>query len=425
MSRPTGAARVLALFSFVLFVFAPQAQAVKRRAFATSTTWSGSINTWPGATGATVLDKADSVCRTLAAAADPAPLPNANTYRAWLSTTTTDAYCHVQGLTGKKFNNCNNGALVGGGPWYIANGTAAFTGALDDLVDDGVIYRAVTRDENNVAIPEDLNLRYYWTGTGRDGASSTSDCSGWTSPANNLSGTVGDGRAGAVGWTETGNGFCDAPRRLLCLEPGASEATPAAWQPSALVFLSTETGSGDFSTWTSAGGFAGVNAAYNVCRTLAEAAHLPDPHSFVPWISNLAVDARDRLTTDGPFRRVDGYSVASDLLDLTNGSMDNGIYVYETGDYLFASVSRFVWTGSDPSGLVTADACDNWTENSASDFGTSGNAAVGTVDVWTESNIHQCAISQHLYCISNTITLFWDGFDLTGDTSRWSDAVAP
>ena len=33
-------------------------------------------------------------------------LPNAGTYRAWLSTSTTDAWCHVQGLSGKKSNNC-------------------------------------------------------------------------------------------------------------------------------------------------------------------------------------------------------------------------------------------------------------------------------------------------------------------------------
>ena len=39
--------------------------AVTRRAFVTSVSGTGNIATWPGATGAAVLDKADSVCRAL------------------------------------------------------------------------------------------------------------------------------------------------------------------------------------------------------------------------------------------------------------------------------------------------------------------------------------------------------------------------
>ncbi|MEO8277350.1 MAG: hypothetical protein ABI639_14140, partial [Thermoanaerobaculia bacterium] len=83
------------------------AQATQRRAFITSVTGTGNLASWAGATGATVLDKADSVCRARAAAALPTPLPNAGTYRAWLSTSTTDAYCHVQGASGTRFGGCD------------------------------------------------------------------------------------------------------------------------------------------------------------------------------------------------------------------------------------------------------------------------------------------------------------------------------
>ena len=423
MPRMSRAARGLALYSFALLVLASAGTAEKRRAFATSTAWTGDIQNWPGATGGTVLDKADSVCRTLAADADPEPLPHANTYRAWLSIIGTDAYCHVQGLTGTRLNDCNHVAQPGAGPWYIANGTATFTASLDELVDDGVIFRAVTRDENNATLPADSGGRTYWTGTTADGKSSTSDCSGWSSPASNLSGTIGDGRAGAVQWTQFGNAFCDSSRRLLCVEPGASETTPLAWQPSAIVFLSSETGSGDLETWPSAGGFSGVNAAYQVCESLAEAAHLPDPGSFAPWLSTLAIDARDRITTDGPFRRVDGYAVASDFDDLTNGAIDNGIYVDENGAYLFDPASRFAWTGSDASGFWTGETCSLWDDGTAAANGTTGLAPIGTVADWTDNVDRSCSASQHLYCISNTVTLFWDGFELTGDPSRWSNTA--
>ena len=47
-----------------------------------------------------------------------------------------------------------------------------------------------------------------------------------------------------------------------------------------------------------------------ICRNLATTARLPAPESFVAWLSDAGTDAIDRLTTDGPFRRPDGFSIA-------------------------------------------------------------------------------------------------------------------
>ncbi len=124
------AVRILAGLGIVLFAVAPAA-AVKRRVFATSVQGTGDLSTWPEATGATAFARADAICRARAVTATPTPLPNAATYRAWISTSTTDAYCHVQGLSGKKDTGCGGGTPSGGGPWYLANGITAFAAKLE------------------------------------------------------------------------------------------------------------------------------------------------------------------------------------------------------------------------------------------------------------------------------------------------------
>ena len=126
-ARKRRAARAAILFALALAASAGSAAAIKRRAFVTSASGTGNLSTWPGATGATALERADSICRLLAQTASPAPLPNAATYRAWLSTSTTDAFCHVQGASGKKSTDCGGAALPGGGPRYRVDGVSPFT----------------------------------------------------------------------------------------------------------------------------------------------------------------------------------------------------------------------------------------------------------------------------------------------------------
>jgi hypothetical protein len=33
-----------------------------------------------------------------------------------------------------------------------------------------------------------------------------------------------------------------------------------------------------------------------------------------------------------------------------------------------------------------------------------------------------CSTEGHLYGFSSVVTLFWDGFEMTGNTSRWDGA---
>lgn len=407
----------LAAVAAVSGTLAAPSGAIKRRAFVTSISGTGNLATWPGAVGATAHERADAICRSRASAG---VLPNAATYRAWLSADAADAYCHVQGLSGFKSNGCDGAPLPGAGPWFLANGITNFTGSLDELVGpEGVIFRPVMLDEFQNEVDPDYFTRQVWTGT-RPSGSGWNDCSDWTASVG-AAGAYGDALGSAVVWTQfAGGGACSDSRRLLCLEPGPSETVTLGWSPGALVFVSSVDGSAELATWPEAAGATGINAGYAICNQLASAAHLPSPASFVPFLSTPAVSAKDRLTTNGPFRRIDGYAIANNLADLLDGANQNSLHVREDG--LYADEDLRVWTGTLADGTGSASGtCGGWTEG-ASGFGVTGKASAARTGEWTDINAFACAGPQNLYCFSNAITLFWDGFE-SADTARWSSSV--
>ncbi|MBZ0103495.1 MAG: hypothetical protein K8I65_15150 [Thermoanaerobaculia bacterium] len=408
----------LSVTLLALVVAASPAAAVKRRAFVTSVTGTGNIPSWPGSSGATVLERADSICRARAAAAS---LPNASLYRAWLSTSTVDAYCHVQGLSGTRANACGGASQPGGGPWYLVNGVSTFTPDLATLTGPGrVVYRGVYFDEFGAGVPNSYDGAY-WTGTAADGTATQQNCSNWTTGDGSTSGYYGTARGGSYVWTTWGHQSCSVTKRLLCLEWGASETTSQPWAPGALVFVSTAQGLGNLAAWPQAGATVGIDAGDAICRNLASAAHLPSPASFVAWLSDDAHDAIDRLTTGGPFRRLDGYPVASSKADLVDGIIGNSPHQDENGAYIQNHGSIFTGTAGD--GLATAFNCTNWT-NSQSGSGTYGYATLARDDAWTAWGDNGGCFGDHrLLCFSNVITIFWDGFDATGDTGRWSSTT--
>jgi hypothetical protein len=407
-------------------VAAVPAAAVTRRAFVTSVSGTGNLGSWPDAGSATGLAAGNAICRARAAAAG---LPNATTYRAWLSTETVDAYCHVRGQGGEK--SACTGTPLGAGPWYLVNGITHYTGTLDELVGSpfqgtppGKIIRPVTWDEFGNDLPEDIDDRTYWTGTdtsGRQFNSANFHCSGWTSTSG--SGVRGDGLGTAVTWTQGGfSPACSSQERLLCLEPGASEPASLHWTPANIVFITSVSGSGNLSSWPGAGGASGLAAGDAICKSAAAAGGLPDPASFVAWLSTSSIDARDRVTANGPFKRVDAYTVAGNEADLTDGSLDTSIHMLENGKYLVGSPE--VATGTVADGTASGIDCAGWTSADISDDHTGGRPNFALLPEWTEfSHNVGCNNTRRLYCISNRTTLFWDGFDYTGNLSRWSAAV--
>lgn len=401
-----------------LLAAAPGA-AVVRRAFVTSVTGSGNISTWPGASGATVLDRADAVCRARAAAALPSPLPNAETYRAWISTSATDAYCHVQGLSGKKDTGCGGGAQTGGGPWYLVNGFTAFAAQLEELANPPfAVYRPLFLDENGDEVIEGWLL----TGTFYFGtAVPDRTCSDWTSASSGLQLSAGNSSASAYQWSGNALIGCDQPLHLLCLEPGAGTGPSLSWIPGAITFVSSATGNGNFATWPEADGLDGLAGGDRICQNLAAAAHLPGPDSFLAWLSAPPVDAADRILTNGPYRRLDSFPIAFSKPDLLDGIASNSLHVDENGTYLVERGDT--WTGTDAFGQAVADNCSGWTSSANGDFGRDGLGDRARTSIWSDWANSPCHHVLHLYCFSNRVALFWDGFDATGDLSLWSSSV--
>jgi hypothetical protein len=411
---------ILALALALVTLLPSPADATKRRAFVTSVSGSGNLASWPDAGGQGGLTAADNICRARAIAGS---LPNAPAYRAWLSTAATDAYCHVQGLTGKRSTGCS-GSTQAAGPWYRVNGSTPFTGSLSELTGpDYRIFQPISFDEFGNEPPASP---LYWTGTDEAGVVMAETCSSWVVGTSGAEGVAGSSRNTAVDWSFYAWADCDEQRHLLCLEPGPSEpAATVAWQPAALVFVTSTYGSGDLSTWPAAQGENGLEAGDAICRNLAAAAHLPVPESFFAWLSDSTDDARDRMALDGvPYRRVnDHFRVALSRAELLASFNSHSIHVDEHGEYIGNRTG--VWTGSTDSGSWGGNGthCANWSSNSTGDEGLAGKASRLKEGSWTESGSSACSVGLRLYCFSNVETLFWDGFDISEDAGRWSSIV--
>jgi hypothetical protein len=405
----------LVLLVICTLLGAAPASAIKRRVFVTSVSGSGDLGGWLDAGSAEGVAAGDAICQARAAAGG---LPNSSAYRVWLSSSTTDAYCHVRHQTGKK-GSCAGGPPTAAGPWYLSNGITPYTGDLDALTDDGAIYRTVLWDELLDPLPPYGEL--IWTGTTQYGTVSTRTCGNWQSDAGTQHGDLGDPLATAKEWSFYAYDTCDSTARLLCVETGPSEEPTPPKGSGALVFVTSVTSTGNLGSWPQAGGETGIDAGDAICRKLATAALVPAPDSFVAWLSAESHEAIERIHTDGPFRRLDGYLIASDRGDLVDGVITNSIHVDEHGDYLMETTPA-AWTGTLSGGVVASSHCGNWQLGvwDGGNWGLTGRPAAAQNAYWTEFSHHPCSAWHHLYCLSNVVTLFFDGFEKTADTSRWS-----
>jgi hypothetical protein len=409
------------LLALTFLLAAAPAFAVKRRAFVTSVSGTADLSTWTGANGQQGLAAGDSICQSRAAAAG---LPNPGGYIAWLSDDQNDAYCRARNGFGWRSLGCGGVPLGPAGPWFLANGATTFTADLDSLTQARAeIYRPVILDEFVHEVDVD---RQYWTGTEANGeAWPGGSCQGWTSSEYNLSGNAGLSFATTDYWTQGSWFGCNQTARLLCLERGPSETVRVPWSPGSIVFTTSALGTADLESWPEndsatgeIAGDTGLAIGDVICRNLAATAHLPQPDSFVAWLSDSSVDARDRVTSNGPYRRIDGYAIANSKAELVGGVTANSLHVDENGDYL--ADDQLVWTGTNADGVEHPHRCWNWTSETPSDAGRIGRSSVGRDPAWTSDESWSCNTFAALYCFSNAVTLFWDGFEFTGDTSRWS-----
>lgn len=172
----------------------------------------------------------------------------------------------------------------------------------------------------------------------------------------------------------------DAGQRVDSSADGATNAGPRK------AFVSSTLTNGNI------GGVAGADA---LCNAAAKAAALPG--TYTAWISTAAVNAIDRITSEGPWQLVDGTEIAKTRADLVKGSLVARFDKDEKGSVPPAVEDR-VWTGTGGDGKSNGTDCAGWTTTSGS--GRVGEAAQPSNN-WTSLANEACSEVNRVYCFQN------------------------
>jgi len=162
-----------------------------------------------------------------------------------------------------------------------------------------------------------------------------------------------------------------------------------ATETSRRIFLTSSAQTADL------GGLAGGDA---ICQSLASAAGLGG--SWVAWLSDNDVDARDRIEWNGPWVVVDDdgirHMVAADRDDLLDGVLDTPIEYDENG----VQRTMSVWTGTEEDGtlLGQSDQCNGWTYGGAGPDNAVAGFSIATDYNWTKDGLVDCQGLRSLYC---------------------------
>jgi hypothetical protein len=287
------------------------------------------------------LAAADEVCN---GAAQAAGLPG--TYRAWLSTTSTDAISRLQGARG----------------WVRVDG-APFADTPEDIA-GGRIFTPPLLDENGQEHRGGYAATPVVTGSYADGRLYPGhNCQDWTS-ADPADVSIGEDEGTTEMWGGGIFGGCQYPMRIYCF--GVDRVRSVAPIPVAgrRAFV-TE---GQFQL----GG--GLAAADALCASEAAAAALPPRFKALLATSTSSAAARFSAPSSTIWVRLDGVPLNAPGVDLFDGvPLAAPLNVTSTLDYL--GRWNVLTGGRTPRDTPTVDAtCGDWTDGSAS---TTNQALVG------------------------------------------------
>lgn len=362
-----------------------------KRAFLTSVAGTGDLSSWPDAQGKTDIEAGDAICQARAEAAGLS-----GTFTAWLSDTTSDAYCRIHNLSGKKQDNCGQPALpADAGPWVRTDGFP-FASDASHLFGEGKIYSTITTDE----FGKHPEIYWYFTGTRADGTlykkQDGAPCNNWSSNQDVfVSGSVSS--FGSWSWSSGTSNSCSDQNALLCIESGHGPAISNVIIPGKKVFLSSLKGTGNLSSWDGADGNTGIAAGDSICRTLARNAGLENADHFKAWLSDSHTSAIDRIQSDGPWVRVDGILVAENRQGLAEGGLLTVIDVTENEKHIN---EMYAWTGTLNNRMPdTENICGDWQVGSDGSNGRIGR--IFDISAWTTGGYPSCSNIYHLYCLED------------------------
>ena len=148
------------------------------------------------------------------------------------------------------------------------------------------------------------------------------------------------------------------------------------------------------------GNLGGLDGADALCQSLAAANNLPG--AYRAWLSDETGSPSTRfIQSPGPYRLLDGTTIAANWADLTDGALQAPIVITEQGDVV---VGEEVWTNTraDGTGNSATRHCHDWTTVD-SGVGQIGWVWANNVEDWTDARTTSaCSAGHHLYCFQQS-----------------------
>jgi hypothetical protein len=142
-------------------------------------------------------------------------------------------------------------------------------------------------------------------------------------------------------------------------------------------------------------GLAGADA---ICARSAREGGLPG--TYKAWLSDQFGSPVTRFVKNkGPYVLVNGTRIANNWMDLIDGALQGPISLTEHAVPL-GQVA--VWTGTQPSGILATNTCNNWTSAARESNGHSGVTTLSSSGQWTMTESLPCDFSLHLYCFQQS-----------------------
>jgi hypothetical protein len=135
------------------------------------------------------------------------------------------------------------------------------------------------------------------------------------------------------------------------------------------------------------------------CQSAANAANLGG--TWMAWLSDSTTSPATRFAPSNvPYLRLDGTAIATNWVDLTDGTLAAPISVDELGNDLSLSGDGEVWTATSTNGTMGFGDCAEWTSISSAlmDYPSVG-VLTGTGLDWTDVYLQECSRTNvRLYC---------------------------
>lgn len=289
------------------------------------------------------------------------------TYRAWLSTSFTDARTRFSGRG-----------------WYRMDGLP-FADSIESLVDEGKIYYPVALDEHGDSVG---NARVM-TATNNLGLFvEPYSCADWADTGGVDSMLIGRASGGGTAWTTGWYSACTDALQIYCLGVGGDAPVTITPPPGRVAFLS--------STWRPGSGLGGADD-----RCMADAAAAGLPGNFAALLATVNSTAADRLPQGSIWVRTDGIPIESFPGDLAQHLSVAAIEVAADGVTYPSKDGSSVWLGASSFDQVSTpeQSCDDWQSGDVGDTGRITYTGVTGTMMQVSYNDVACDTDRRLFCL--------------------------